>query len=320
MKNIENIVIDIGSNTLKVAIFNKNLQKIKSFNYVVSLALDTQDENISQKAIQRLFDALDKVNANYKLKGAKCVATAIFRKSKNAHQIAKDIYDKYGFVVNIINAKLEARLTQKAVSLYGFENALIVDIGGASTEFIQNLTSVSFDFGIVSFYKDFMQTMLKKLKLTKQEQKTLKKILPKKICKNDKIALNLAIKQTQKVKQYLQNINFKSIILCSKICIYNKSMQEKIPYSLINEDDYIGRKITKKELINGARKLARMNENKAKFYVGDDRKMFLVFGVFLLIAMFEKQKSFICFDDALKYGLLHTKLDDEFYKNCIKPI
>lgn len=318
MKNNENIVIDIGSNTLKIAIFDKNLQKVKSFNYVISLALDTQNDNISQKAIQRLFDALDKVNINYPLKNAKCVATAIFRKSKNAQQIAKDIYDKYGFVVNIINANLEAKLTQKAVSLYGFNDALIVDVGGASTEFIKDFKSISFDFGIVSFYKDFMQIMSKKPKLTKQEQKALKKILPKKICKNDKIALNIAINQTQKAKQYLQSINFKSIVLCSKICIYNKSIQEKIPYNLINEDDYIGRKITQKELINGAKKLAKMSEKQAKFYVGDDRKTFLIFGVFLLLAMFKKQKSFICFDDALKYGLLHTKLDDEFYQNCIQ--
>lgn len=316
MKNIENIIIDIGSNTVKVLILDKNNTIINNINKVISLALDFKNDTIDKEAIKRLKDFLyDIKNYLIKAKNIKCVATAIFRQSKNAKVIADEIEKEFGFKVYIINAYLEALLVKKALCNYGFNDSLIIDVGGASTEFIVDDFSKSFDFGIVSLYNHTKTTK----DISKQDKKAFKKIIHKKIIKNDYKALQTAINLTKEARLYLENKKFKNIVLCSKICIYNKSIEDKIPYKLVDESKYLNTKISLKKLINGARKLARMHKNRASFYIGDDRQVFLVYGVFLLLGMFYKKSniSFICFDDALKYGLIHQQLDDEFYSNCL---
>lgn len=155
-------VLDLGTNT-----FNLLLVKITPSAYYifhnekipVKIGKDGINQGIITKEAQdRALLALDKYNEiikNEKIDKVFGYATSAFRNAKNGEEFRKLINQKTGLQINIISGDIEAEFIYKGVKTafdIGGDNALIMDIGGGSVEFIicnreQIYWKQSFDIG-----------------------------------------------------------------------------------------------------------------------------------------------------------------------------
>lgn len=139
--------IDIGSGATKLRVAEVDLktQKIvkilNSQNFTVpyqeQLAND-KEGNFNPQVMQQGIDSLHeakKIAQSYQSENIIAVATAAFRKAKNADDYISQIKQETGIDVNIIDQHLEGELAFKAVvSQFGIEPSKLIvwDIGGGS--------------------------------------------------------------------------------------------------------------------------------------------------------------------------------------------
>jgi exopolyphosphatase/guanosine-5'-triphosphate,3'-diphosphate pyrophosphatase len=106
------------------------------------------------------------------------IATSAFRNAKNTPQILADIQYQTGIAVKVISGEQEAAYIYKGVQRaidFKNQNALIMDIGGGSVEFIlANQTKIhwkqSYEIGAQRLYDKFMLTdPIKELDLQRME-------------------------------------------------------------------------------------------------------------------------------------------------------
>jgi len=174
------ISIDLGSNTVRAIKYDcKTFEKLGVFEKIVRTADKTHETKIvSEDAIKRVVSAVNEAKAKLEFDGkdAVGVATAAFRKAKNAKSALEAIKKETGVTFKIIDGETEAFLTALAVSeklphLEQKDCMMLIDIGGGSTEIIfkkdDKLVAKSFDVGILSFAgkhkdKDEMELSIKK--------------------------------------------------------------------------------------------------------------------------------------------------------------
>lgn len=141
--------IDIGSGAtnLKVAKVDPNTHKILIQLYEKSIPVPYQkhleqssdqtfDRQVMDQGI-RAIKALKEMADSYHVKKVIAVATAAFRKAKNAEQFAKEIEEQTGVQVRIINQDEEGILAFRgalAITPVQPEQALTWDIGGGSMQ------------------------------------------------------------------------------------------------------------------------------------------------------------------------------------------
>lgn len=141
--------IDIGSGAtnLKVAKVDPQTNKILIQLYEKSIPVPYQ-KHLEQSADQtfdsevmhqgiRAIKALKELANSYHVKKVVAVATAAFRKAKNAEQLAKDIEQQTGVQVRIINQDEEGILAFRgalAMTPVQPEHAVTWDIGGGSMQ------------------------------------------------------------------------------------------------------------------------------------------------------------------------------------------
>lgn len=157
------IGIDIGSNSLRVVQIDcTHLKKTAEFEKVVRTAEKIEESGtISKEAVQRIVAALLEAKETIDFHDRyKAVATAAFRKAKNAKEVVQEIFEKTGIQIDIIDAQLESFYSAKGVE-FGLLQAgieaqkfLIADIGGGSTEIIlkqrSGIVFESFPLGILT--------------------------------------------------------------------------------------------------------------------------------------------------------------------------
>lgn len=139
-------VLDLGTNT-----FNLLLVKVTPSAYYIfrneKIAVKIGQGGINQRIItedarQRALDALYEyktIIAQENVNNIYCFATSAFRNAENAKDFAEEIMEKTGFILQIIDGDTEAGYIYKGVKTafdIGGDNALIMDIGGGSVEFI----------------------------------------------------------------------------------------------------------------------------------------------------------------------------------------
>jgi exopolyphosphatase/guanosine-5'-triphosphate,3'-diphosphate pyrophosphatase len=141
-------VFDLGTNTFHMLIAsceNEKLQVVKKVNKGVRLgAGGITQGTISIEAYQRALDGvayLKQVGQEYGLWQMPRLAygTSMFRNASNGAMLAKDIEGILHTHVQIISGEQEAELIHAGIlasGAYTSENALSVDIGGGSVEFI----------------------------------------------------------------------------------------------------------------------------------------------------------------------------------------
>lgn len=165
--------IDIGSNTvlLLIAEYDKDIYLQPILNVYRSPRISkglTTHNTISDNKINELIMVLDEyfmLTKKYCCDKVSLVGTNALRIASNSQKIVDLIKEKYGWGINIIDGKEEARLSYYG-TIFPFINQnkknTIIDIGGGSTEIIKGIDfgidySKSFKIGVVSLTEMFFR-------------------------------------------------------------------------------------------------------------------------------------------------------------------
>lgn len=166
-------VIDLGTNTFHILVFEKENQQINrifSKRIFVQLAEDGVHK-IGPRAYARALDAIRQFKTiieEYAIQECKVVGTSAMRRSNNAKDLADDIEFIIGSDVSIISGDQEADYIYQgnklAVSIIE-KTYLVMDIGGGSVEFIivknnEKVWAESFDIGMLVLFHEFMKDSL----------------------------------------------------------------------------------------------------------------------------------------------------------------
>ena len=159
-------VVDIGSNTTLLLVIEKTekgFEVLADEIYFTRLAENIQQKPyISENAFQRLekaFGAIQKILQAWRVKDLCVVATSAARQAENSDRLF-ELIRKYNLEpLSIISGEREAELAFIG-SFFGLGHEvsypLVVDIGGASTEFVSSKKSYSLEFGSVFLTEKFL--------------------------------------------------------------------------------------------------------------------------------------------------------------------
>ncbi|MCV3410096.1 Ppx/GppA family phosphatase [Campylobacter lari] len=306
--------IDMGSNTLRVVLMDENFNKLKSEEFIIGAAKNMQNDIISDEAIERIFSALKILKEkNYDLSQARAVATAAFRKAKNTEFIFKKIQKEFKLDIKLIDAKTEAKLSilgiqerLKALKLFR-KDLNYCDLGGASCEISNDKFSKSYDFGIISFYERMHFKAIKPsayVRFFKKYPQNLARI------KDEKLKIHLSPYPAHLKQLILKAFNLsKDIKLKGKFFILNSGVpttlcayKQNIKYKDYLEESVNGKILKRKDFFEFALKIWNLEQEKAKIYLGENRKKYLIAGSMILFALFNKQKL-IVIDDGVREGV-----------------
>ncbi|HEC1727862.1 TPA: Ppx/GppA family phosphatase [Campylobacter lari] len=306
--------IDMGSNTLRAVLMDENFNKLKSEEFIIGAAKNMQNDTISDEAIERIFNALKILKEkNYDLSQAKAVATAAFRKAKNTEFIFEKIQKEFKLDVKLIDAKTEAKLSilgmqerLKALKLFR-KDLNYCDLGGASCEISNEKFSKSYDFGIISFYERMHFKAIKPsayVRFFKKYPQNLAHI------KDEKLKIHLSPYPAHLKQLALKAFNLsKDIKLKGNFFILNSGVpttlcayKQNIKYKDYLEESVNGKILKRKDFFDFALKIWNLEQEKAKIYLGENRKKYLIAGSMILFALFNKQKL-IVIDDGVREGV-----------------
>ncbi|MCV3456201.1 Ppx/GppA family phosphatase [Campylobacter sp. CNRCH_2016_0050h] len=306
--------IDMGSNTLRAVLMDENFNKLKSEEFIIGAAKNMQNDTISDEAIERIFSALKILEEkNYNLSQAKAVATAAFRKAKNTKLIFEKIQKEFKLDIKLIDAKTEAKLSVlgmqerlKALKLFR-KDLSYCDLGGASCEISNDKFSKSYDFGIISFYERMHFKAIKPsvyVRFFKKYPQNLVRI------KDEKLKIHLSPYPAHLKQLALKAFNLsKDIKLKGNFFILNSGVpttlcayKQNIKYKDYLEESVNGKILKRKDFFDFALKIWNLEQEKAKIYLGENRKKYLIAGSMILFALFNKQKL-IVIDDGVREGV-----------------
>jgi exopolyphosphatase/guanosine-5'-triphosphate,3'-diphosphate pyrophosphatase len=145
--------IDIGTNSLRLLIAESgtdDFRELYSARRTTRLGKDLdRTGKLSPDSMELSFSALSEFNAHIRrlpVCRTSAVATSALRNASNAQDFITEVHRRTGLVVSVISGEEEAQLTLLGVrsALLGQEkgacdllsSALVIDIGGGSTEFI----------------------------------------------------------------------------------------------------------------------------------------------------------------------------------------
>lgn len=179
-------IIDLGTNTFNLLIAEKVNNKQFKVLYSEKIPVKLGDGGINKGTIEpipfeRGINALKiykKKIAEFGIETIAALATSAIRSAHNGKDFVATVLAETGISVQIINGNREAELIYKGVKLaidINDEHALIMDIGGGSTEFIlasqQGIVwKKSFDLGAARLLEKFKPSE----PITKEEISNLK--------------------------------------------------------------------------------------------------------------------------------------------------
>lgn len=160
-------VIDLGTNTFNLLIADTQTRQVL-FQTKEGVALGMggiNEKRLSPAAIQRAFEALqkfkDKCDA-LEVNAIRAIGTSAMRDATNANEFIEKVATELKISIEVISGLQEAEFIYKGVALsHTFdEPALIMDIGGGSTEFIVAdlkgpILAHSFDIGVSRLFQLF---------------------------------------------------------------------------------------------------------------------------------------------------------------------
>lgn len=185
-------LIDIGSNTIRLSIFDRKddgeVSLVITKKRTIGLATYIKDNILSQEGIETLAATLrDFKDICYKLDifSIHFFATGVLRPLKNINEIQQHIWNTIHVTIDIVSGDREALLDQLSnKTFHGFHNGVLLDIGGSSTElayFIndQPVSMISLPFGSLSLYEDYVEYILPKEHEVQKIQEIVRKELDK---------------------------------------------------------------------------------------------------------------------------------------------
>ena len=166
---VKKAVIDIGTNTFNLLIAHEGISGIdiiETHKEAVSLGMGgINDNRLADAAISRAMQAFQVFKVALDAHGGlipRLIATSAVRDAKNASAFISSINKSFNWEVEVISGLEEAKLIFKGVSLcHDFQSpAVIMDIGGGSTEFIEAdskgiKNEISLNIGVSRLYQSF---------------------------------------------------------------------------------------------------------------------------------------------------------------------
>ncbi len=164
---IKAAAIDMGTNSSRLLIvdYNNGDYSVKERELITTRLGAGVDKNriLNSEAIKRGVKAVKKFKRTIEKAGAKEVAivgTSALRDVKNSAELDGLLAAETGYEMKIVSGTEEARLTYRGVSLDNkADNLFIIDIGGGSTEFIWQNSTINFaslDIGAVRMTERFV--------------------------------------------------------------------------------------------------------------------------------------------------------------------
>lgn len=164
-------IIDLGSNTFNLLIAEiddvGNYKEVYRSKVGVKLGEGSFEKNyITEQAMQRAFLALEaqiSVIKNQYCDRILAFATSAVRNASNGSQFVQKVKDQFGVNIRVIDGEKEASMIFQGVQMSGAlgpDNALIMDIGGGSTEFVianeeEIVWKQSFEIGVSRLREKF---------------------------------------------------------------------------------------------------------------------------------------------------------------------
>lgn len=165
-------VIDIGSTTMRMAIYqisSNKLELVHKRKYTVGLASYVQNDIMSSEGIDKACEILNKFQVfltSFNIKNVSAFTTAALRNAKNSKEAVAEIKRRTGINLHIVSGDEEATYDFIAATHdLSYDEGFIVDIGGASTElirFVDNkiLHKISLPIGSLSLHTKYCTDFL----------------------------------------------------------------------------------------------------------------------------------------------------------------
>lgn len=165
-------VIDIGSNSMRLTLYETDGQKFKvrfREKIMAGLAGYIKEGSMSAQGIQRACEGLLEFRQTLEflgISGAAVFATASLRNIENTEDAIAEIQAATGFSVEVLSGQQEALLGYSgAMRELCFSSGVFLDVGGASTEVVtfaeeRVCSSVSFAIGSLSLYRSCVKHIL----------------------------------------------------------------------------------------------------------------------------------------------------------------
>jgi exopolyphosphatase/guanosine-5'-triphosphate,3'-diphosphate pyrophosphatase len=165
-------LIDIGSNTVRLVIFNIDtnayyeIDELQNIKVSARLVQYVENGKMNAKGIHILTNLIAnylKIVEEYDIDRLIPVATAAVRNSSNVDEIVNHVYEHTGLKMRILSDKEEAYYGNYAIRYtFNIYDGVSVDIGGGSTEVTmfknkEIVHSHSFPFGAVSLTNQFFE-------------------------------------------------------------------------------------------------------------------------------------------------------------------
>ncbi len=137
---MKNYYIDLGSSTIKVYCYEKELKLLEEQSIYFKNGFDAK-KGISDNNLKELCDYFSKIKSKYKLKyyNTNIYVTGIFRDLifKRKQDLVKLFNDKFDLHFNIISHGIENYYLAKAMENdYNDKKVLIINMGGKTTELV----------------------------------------------------------------------------------------------------------------------------------------------------------------------------------------
>ena len=213
--------IDLGSNSTRLLIaeiLGEEFNILEKSHVVTKMAEGLEENGFisddSRKRVIKTLKTFLKQIKKHEVSQVFAVGTAAMRDSTNTNEFIDEIKRKIDIEVEVITGQQEGIITSLGVLHFmeNFQNYLIVDIGGRSTEFIyednNKVISHSIDLGVVTLTeKYFSELPATKDKIIKAEQEVLEKVNNLKI-PNSKLLIGVAGTATSLGSIYLEQDRF----------------------------------------------------------------------------------------------------------------
>ncbi|WP_196590782.1 exopolyphosphatase [Pectinatus frisingensis] len=165
-------VIDIGSSTIRMAIYNIEYGKIEMLTkkkHLIGLAGYVKNNLMQQQGIDKACDSLNEFRdflVDFHIKNVSAFATAAIRNVKNSRAVVDELQKRTGIAIRVITGDEEAAFDFIGV-MHGVDvpTGLIIDVGGGSTELIYYIDKniekkISLPLGALSLHTDFVEDFL----------------------------------------------------------------------------------------------------------------------------------------------------------------
>lgn len=315
------ILADLGSNSLRIIEVDKNLKIKKLKEKMVSSALGLKEGYpLEKSAKKRVFDALDEFKKDFNfLKDSYGVATEAFRMASDSKEFFDEIYFKFGIKFKIISSDEEARLTRLGaikrleILKIPFDDALFIDLGGGSTEISYKNNFKSFKFGIVRFLNEFYDPkILLDFRSIKNRINNFLSFFDEGAKKCE--ILEFSFKFVNDAREWIKNFKFDKIILTSGVPTSLVAFKKGLKYKHYDPSLINGEELSFNELLKLLKDIINLKD--LDDFFGKDRAKFIIYGLFILIALlYKNDKQIIVIDDGLLQGFKES-MCSSFLKKC----